>query len=229
MTFRIRHEHIPADGTASLSIALLSDLHVWTGARLLDRLDGHLREDPPDVVALTGDLFDVPAGARLVASFLRTIGMRYPVVFVLGNHDRFWGRRYWEPLASIPGCHFLSQKPFQLATPAGGLFEFVDLSRPGGRLDPRTVRIGLAHSPEKIPSHGFPEVRLALAGHLHGGQFVFWTDRHGSLYPGSFAYRHLADRKRLGTTQLVVSRGLGDTLPLRWNCPREVVRIRLGG
>lgn len=227
--FRIRREQVQADGADPISIAHLSDLHVWTGRRLLDRLDEHLRDDPPDVVALTGDMFDLPSGARLVSRFLHGIASRHPVVFVLGNHDRLWGRRLAGSFADIPGCHFLTRGPFRLGSPCGVQFEFVDISRHNGGHDPGIRRIGLAHDPEGIPERGIPGIHLALAGHLHGGQFVFWVGREGALYPGSILYRNLSDRKTLGSTELVVSRGLGDTLALRWNCPREVVRIRLGG
>lgn len=48
---------------------------------------------------------------------------------------------------------------------------------------------------------------LVLAGHLHGGQLV---------------------RFELGPTTLIVSRGAGDSLPLRWRCPREVVLCEIG-
>lgn len=226
--FRVRHEHVWADRPDSISIAHLSDLHVWSSRRLLDRLDRHLREDPPEVVALTGDMFDFPSGARLVANFLREVASTFPVVYVLGNHDRLWGRHPLESIADIPGCHFLTNKPFRIETSPGRSIEFVDISRQSDLPASGTVRIGLAHDPETIPPEGIPGVHLALAGHLHGGQFVFWKNRQGALYPGSFLYRNLSDRKTLGSTHLVVSRGLGDTLALRWNCPREVVRIHLG-
>lgn len=227
--FRIRREHVSTPWAESVSIAHLSDLHVAFGSGLLDRLESHLREDPPDVVAMTGDYFDLPRGARLVAEFLREVASRHPVVYVLGNHDRIWGGRPAERFERIPGCHFLSKGAYR--APSGPLsrFEFLDARHPRPAPRPGVERIGLVHDPEILPPSGIPHLRLALAGHLHGGQFVFWKDRRGALYPGSLLYRNLSDRKMLGSTHLVVSRGLADTLPVRLNCPREVVRLRVGG
>src|SRR5699024_9398429 len=68
---------------------------------------------------------------------------------------------------------------------------------------------------------------LVLAGHLHGGQVVGWQ-RHGSMFPGRWFARWNVLRHQQGLSALVVSRGLGDTFPMRYNCPREIVRIRLG-
>lgn len=228
MTFIVRHVHIPATTDESLSIAHLSDLHVRTGGRLLSALHAHLEQDPPDVVAFTGDGFDLPTGARRVEGFFREVASRWPVVFVLGNHERFWGKRIWEPLTRIPGCHFLEREPFRHRS-GTTRFEFTDLSATQAPPEPGTVRVILHHDPEDLPAQGVDGTPLALAGHLHGGQVVWWKNRAGALFPGSWLYRNLSDKKRLGSTWLVVSRGLGDTLPLRWNCPHEIVRIRLGG
>lgn len=228
MTFSVRQIHVPVAAADCISIAHLSDLHVWTGNRLLSELEAHLEQDPPDVVAFTGDGFDLPAGARLFEGFLRRVASRWPVVFVLGNHERFWGKRVWEPLTRIPGCHFLERETF-LHLAGSTRFEFADLSAAQAPPEPGTVRVILHHDPEDLPAQGLEGTVLALAGHLHGGQVVWWKTRAGALFPGSWLYRNLSDKKRLGSTWLVVSRGLGDTLPIRWNCPHEVVRIRLGG
>jgi predicted MPP superfamily phosphohydrolase len=228
MTFIVRHVHIPATTDDSLSIAHLSDLHVWTGNRLLSQLEAHLERDPPDVVAFTGDGYDLPAGARLFEGFLRRVASRWPVVWVLGNHERLWRERLWKPLTRLDGCHFLTEASCT-HTVGNTRFEFVDLPHAAAALDPGTIRIALHHDPEDLPAQGVDGTALALAGHLHGGQVVWWKNRAGALFPGSWLYRNLSDKKRLGSTWLVVNRGLGDSLPIRWNCPHEVVRIRLGG
>ncbi|HYC78851.1 MAG TPA: hypothetical protein VEI02_14595, partial [Planctomycetota bacterium] len=67
---------------------------------------------------------------------------------------------------------------------------------------------------------------VAFAGHLHGGQCVFFR-RGARLYPGAWFNRWTGLRFDVGATKLFVSLGLGDTLPLRWNCPREVVTLDL--
>ena len=67
---------------------------------------------------------------------------------------------------------------------------------------------------------------LTLSGHLHGGQFVFY-EHGGRLYPGAFAYRWNGLRFQENGSTLLVSRGVRDTLPFRWNCPREVIAVDL--
>ena len=61
-----------------------------------------------------------------------------------------------------------------------------------------------------------------LAGHLHGGQCVLAT-RRGRLYPAAWIYRWHGLRFAEWGAVLLVSRGAGDTLPVRFNCPREVI------
>jgi predicted MPP superfamily phosphohydrolase len=83
-------------------------------------------------------------------------------------------------------------------------------------------RVFCAHYPSVFPEAAAAGYRLVLAGHLHGGQCVLAT-RGGKLYPAVWVHRwhglRFVDR---GAT-LLVSRGGGDTLPVRFNCPREVV------
>jgi predicted MPP superfamily phosphohydrolase len=61
-----------------------------------------------------------------------------------------------------------------------------------------------------------------LAGHLHGGQCVLAT-RRGRLYPAAWIYRWHGLRFEEAGAVMLVSRGVGDTLPVRFNCPREVI------
>ena len=65
---------------------------------------------------------------------------------------------------------------------------------------------------------------LTLSGHLHGGQIVFYQ-RRGRLYPGAFLYRWNGLRFDKDSKTLLISRGVQDTLPIRWNCPREVLIV----
>jgi predicted MPP superfamily phosphohydrolase len=52
-------------------------------------------------------------------------------------------------------------------------------------------------------------------------------ERGGRLYPGAFLYRWNGLRFHENGSTLVVSRGVRDTLPLRWNCPREVILVEV--
>jgi predicted MPP superfamily phosphohydrolase len=78
------------------------------------------------------------------------------------------------------------------------------------------------HHPGEFPAAVTAGYALVFAGHLHGGQCVLAT-RGGRLYPAAWIYRWHGLRFTEGTAVMLVSRGAGDTLPVRFNCPREVI------
>jgi predicted MPP superfamily phosphohydrolase len=87
--------------------------------------------------------------------------------------------------------------------------------------------IVLIHNPEKLKEKEMEGIDLILAGHLHGGQFILFKTVKNAHFPGCLLYRYCTDRKQLRDTTLIISKGLGDTFPLRLNCPKEVIRIRI--
>jgi predicted MPP superfamily phosphohydrolase len=84
----------------------------------------------------------------------------------------------------------------------------------------------LSHTPDHLAWASKHGVDLMFAGHVHGGQVclpafgpLVMPSRHGrSLDRGWF---------ERGKTKLYVSKGLGGTHPLRWNCPPEVMLLTL--
>ena len=105
-----------------------------------------------------------------------------------------------------------------------GLQMLVAYGNPQQELWPAHCQVLCTHHPgPPAARQGFD---LILSGHLHGGQFVFY-ERGGKLYPGAFAYRWNGLRFQENGHTLLVSRGVRDTLPLRWNCPREVIVVDL--
>ena len=83
-------------------------------------------------------------------------------------------------------------------------------------------RLLCTHHPGDFPAAAAAGYGLVLAGHLHGGQCVLAT-RQGRLYPAAWIYRWHGLRFAEWEAVLLVSRGAGDTLPVRFNCPREVI------
>ena len=83
-----------------------------------------------------------------------------------------------------------------------------------------------AHYPTSFPAARRAGARLVMAGHLHGWQIVLgqWGEY---LLPGALLSRWNGPRfEREGST-LLVSQGMTDLFPLRWNCRREVLDVRL--
>jgi predicted MPP superfamily phosphohydrolase len=85
--------------------------------------------------------------------------------------------------------------------------------------------IVLIHNPRPIIEALVVMPVLILAGHLHGGQWVLWKDAKGAGWPPAMFYPWCGDRWALQEGHLIVSRGLGDTFPMRIRCPREMVII----
>lgn len=231
--FQERHESLCLHGgRESFSLLHLSDLHLKWSDALLVHLEEVVAAARPDAVVMTGDYFDVPAGARLLRGFLSRVARQAPVVFITGNHDHWYGRRVTAWLHGIDGCHCIDGATHTRQSPRGFTYQFHSWGQAlRARRRAGCTHIGLVHNPERIgDAQPLAAIDLVLAGHLHGGQFVFFTARDTRHYPGSWLYRHCADRLQLGkddATTLIVSRGLGDLLPLRYRCPREVVHVHI--
>ena len=187
-----------------------SDLHLgrpWT-AGVPEQLLAAVAQTSPDVVLLGGDLSDVPAGLPILSDLVRRLAVGRPVLAVAGNHDRRPDRA-------------------RRAVRHGGgtwLAGVRHVAGVGFTDDDQPADVLCAHDPAQFPT---ARATVTLAGHLHGGQCVLWTTPAGRLWPGCWVNRWTGLRFARNGRHLVVSRGCGDTLPVRFNCPREVLLIDL--
>jgi predicted MPP superfamily phosphohydrolase len=231
MSLEIRRESVSLRqaGSGRVRLAHLSDLHVWWSRRRLDEVGAILDEEHPDVVVFTGDWFDTPRGADLCLDFLRRIASSRPVCWIRGNHDHWFGPEVLAPLCEVPGAHLVDEEPWLFTSPSGLRGECmswkVHLATPR---DSERHRIVLVHDPKDIEVAKLSGCDLILAGHLHGGQFIFHRTLKGSHFPANILYRWCCDRREVHGIPVIISRGLGDTLPLRFRCPHEVVMVEVG-
>ena len=105
-----------------------------------------------------------------------------------------------------------------------------DMNRALAGAPPDVPILLLAHNPDVQPWAALAGVDLTLAGHTHGGQISLpgvgpvltrcqiGRDRAAGLSSDSQNGSH---------SVLHVSRGLGETLPFRWNCPHHATIIEL--
>ncbi len=211
----IRRESIHLGLAHSLRVLYASDLHLgrwWTRA-VPGQLVRAVHEAAPDLILLGGDLVDNSQGLPALRRCVQDLVDVAPVHAVPGNHDERAGLAKVRAAVEAGGGHWLPDQPVEGSV------------RIDGRIDPAAragQRLLCTHHPGDFPAAVAAGYGLVLAGHLHGGQCVLAT-RRGRLYPAVWFYRWHGLRFAEGGTVLLVSRGAGDTLPVRFNCPREVI------
>ena len=174
----------------------------------------------PDAIVLGGDLADRRQGLACLRDCVADLVNIAPVYALAGNHDHRLGVEGVRAAVQAGGAAWLADElgphpiPLRPDLHLCAAIEAVPTSAPH--------RILCAHDPAVFPAACSAGYRLVLAGHLHGGQCVL-ANRGGQLYPGAWFARWTGLRFTEGQSTMLVSRGAADTLPLRWNCPREVI------
>ena len=199
----------------------VSDIHLRKGrSGLLCRqvLDSVTRCNP-DVVLLGGDLVDRRSELSALRELVRGVQGVAPVLAVGGNHDRRIGINYVREAVAHGGGQWIEDGSVRV-THRGRLL-VISGPATAAPVDGH-VRVLCAHDPRIWKASRHAGYDLVLAGHLHGCQLVAcqYRDR---LFPGALFYPYCLLNDRCGSTRLVVSRGVSDLLPVRWQCPREVV------
>ena len=232
---QVRHEAVNLpnrfpSAEPCLRLLYASDLHLgrcWT-RHVAGELLAAARSCRPDAILLGGDMVDCRGGLRPLTRLVAQLVHIAPVLAVPGNHDLRVGQRPVRSAVTVGGGLWL---------PDGGVMlrERYWLSAP--RADPPPhfgfpfAHIRCGHDPAD-PIAGEEQVNIILAGHLHGGQCVL-SERDGRLWPGCWINRWTGLRFDLTTlglpSTMIVSRGAADTLPIRWNCPRELILCTVRG
>jgi uncharacterized protein len=191
-----------------------SDLHLghWWSRDVPAQLAVACRHATPDLILLGGDLADHPGAISQLRTCVRQLAAVAPVAARAGNHDERAGVTSVRAAVVEAGGHWLPDA--SLEQPLG---IDADVGTPGP--GPRLL---CAHYPDVFPAAARAGYRLVLAGHLHGGQCVLATVRE-RLYPAVWLHRWHGLRFADGAARMLVSRGVADTFPLRFNCPREVI------
>ena len=104
-----------------------------------------------------------------------------------------------------------------------------DLERALASVPPDASLILLTHNPDLAYSAPAQRVALAVAGHTHGGQVVLpWlgaVHTQGTVLSRQHPAGYFDDLP--GGGQMIVSRGMGESTPLRFRCLPEIVIIDL--
>ena len=242
MHLSVHHERIKIPrlppGLEAMSIAHLSDLH-FTGKIQRPFFDEVIRETnalKADVIAITGDIVDQDQCLDWLPLTLGQLQAAHGVYFVLGNHDRRHHadeirRRLAECGLIDLGGHWLplEMNGSQIILAGNELPWFsppADLRDCPARTAAGPLRILLSHSPDQLRWAQRHDIDLMLAGHTHGGQVHLpWTgplvsaSKMGTDYAAGLIYEP--------PTVMHVSRGLSQTIPVRFGCPPELARLEL--
>ena len=221
----------------------LSDLHIDGVDGLAERTAEILSILPVDVCVMTGDYrFDIFGSCAKVyprmSLILGAIRARYGVLGILGNHD---GAEIALELAEM-GVHMLINDATELCTEGSGLwiagvddphyYGCDDLGAALSDVPNDSFKVLLAHTPEMYEEAHAAGIHLYLCGHTHGGQIRLPKPFRGSwaapfrnaACPLGYAY----GRWSHGALQGYTSAGIGASLlPVRYNCPPEIVVIEL--
>jgi predicted MPP superfamily phosphohydrolase len=213
--------------------ALVSDAHLGhvNGSRFMRRIVATLSRLSPDIVFITGDLYD---GSKVdpdeVVAPWKKLSAKFGAYFATGNHEEFSdSTKYLDAIKgsgigvlendkiTINGMQIVGVNDRDSADPHRfrSILEQVDLDR-------NRTSILLTHSPRQMEIAEDAGISLQLSGHTHGGQifpFTWFTTR---IF-GEFTY----GLKRFGELMVYTSSGAGTWgPPMRVGTSPEIVLIR---
>lgn len=232
-------------------IALVSDFHACGYGEKACRLTSAIHRGKPDLLVMTGDIFDRRQDRRNVEELLRGLEGRYPAYYVTGNHEyRDRGRSLPGNMALLAryGVKRLSGEmetvtvdgqtlnlcgvddPEAERAPGQGPGFFRQLAALGELPREGRYTVLLSHRPEHFPFYAREGFDLALCGHAHGGQWRIPGLLNGLYAPHQGVFpRYAGGRYQKDGTTMIVSRGLAleNTRVPRFYDPPELVIIDL--
>ncbi|MEO6550520.1 MAG: metallophosphoesterase [Ferruginibacter sp.] len=224
--FEVRHEIYPAEITGGFSILYLSDLHLNRfKTSIIAKILSRIHDLNPDIILLGGDYIDFKSQLVHLDKLLKGLSHRKNVLAIAGNHDYRFGVGTIEKLMKENQISWIENDSITLTINNNTIQ--IDGSKPSGKINPADFSILCLHHPIDIKLFK-NNYQLAFAGHLHGCQFVFWQNDKG-LYPGRLFYKWNTLLQTSNDCRYYISKGMGDTLPVRLNCSKEMIFVEVAG
>lgn len=240
--YSVQSDKVP-DAFAGKRIVQVSDLHNAEFGDQQQSLLDKVEAANPDAIFITGDLIDSDR-YDLERSLAAVDGLveLSEVYYVIGNHEVSSNRLDDEivPALEERGVQVLRNRSLmweqdgeaiQIAgidDPLMDIYlheeEFTRNSIAEAGLNDAFTLL-LAHRPEQLETYASEGIDVVFAGHAHGGQIRF-PGLGGLIAPGQGWFPSMTEGVfESGDTQLVLSRGLGNSgFPLRvFNLPEVVV------
>ncbi|MEW5818794.1 MAG: metallophosphoesterase [Cyanobacteriota bacterium] len=225
-------------------IVVLADVHAgspFIDDSKLEKIVELVNKQKPDLILLLGD--DVIHGVKggkfiepqITAAYYSKLKSKYGIISVLGNHDWWYnGKKVRKALInnnidvlendyriiSHNNKSFIVAGLADLDTQNPPVKEFIN------SITTSNPVILLSHNPDIFPEVT-EKISLTLAGHTHGGQVIipfYGSKVVPSKYGNRYARGHIVEEGK----HLFVSSGIGTSiLPIRFNCPPEIVVLTL--
>ncbi len=239
---RVKAIEIPIAGLSEeITLMHLTDIHIghFRGVKFLGNLVKQTNNLKPDIVVITGDLFD--GKVRLKQEILEPLKqLDAPAFFVEGNHDGYTGVEKVKELVRNTGVRVLENEVFEVAgIQLAGLNHMLPDSTTVGMhatLSRATIKnilptlsikkdipsLLLHHSPDGIQYAAEEGIDLYLAGHTHAGQ----------LFPvtliNDLIFKYNKGLHSYNGTKIYVSPGAGTFgPPMRIGTRSEITFIKL--
>ena len=247
-SYTVASDELP-DSFNGFYIAQVSDLHNAEMGKDNEKLVSMLAEADPDIIVITGDMIDSRNTKVDVAlAFAEQAVKIAPCYYVTGNHearvDEYSDLK--DGLTEL-GVIVLEDAKTEIVC-SGGSIVLVGVTDPSfetdylfgddetvikSKLDELTSEddgytILLSHRPELFDIYVESGVDLIFSGHAHGGQFRI-PFIGGVVAPNQGVFpKYDAGIFTEGNTNMVVSRGVGNSIiPFRVNNRPEVILIEL--
>lgn len=222
----VKNVYIKDDQLVGMKIVYLSDLHYRKHDELkLKRIIQKVNQNKPDLILFGGDFVnsfdnDKELNIKKIKSYISLLKSNYGIYAILGNHDENINDLDIKILNNSniyiknKNLYIIGVEDETIGSPN------LDLAFNGTNIP----RILLIHNPDLYPIIN-EKVNLVLAGHNHGGQInipiigpLFIPAKTGRKY----LYGFYDDKYK----KMFVTRGLGTSiLPIRFNCPPEIVVV----
>jgi len=223
---RISEIHVPIRGLEQqMRVAQLSDMHLghFRGAKWLDGVIQKVNDHEPDIVVITGDIFESHYNLT-DTMFERLRNIKAPVYFVSGNHDKYVNLLRIKDMLRKVGVHVIDNELAEyngLQIAGTGLEEVSEVIESIG-INPKRPCILLRHYPNGVDEAIDHGVDLVLSGHTHGGQ----------LFPvtliNKIGFKYNKGLYKVGKGYIYTSEGAGTTgPPLRFETHSEIALITL--
>lgn len=223
-SFEVRREPYLADCNDEFSILYLSDLHLnrFSG-NTIAKITGTMNKLHPSIVLLGGDYVDSAQGVIHLHSLLNGIADQRKVFAVAGNHDYRFGLEKIQKIMTAYNVIWIEKDSHTFRW--NNTTIHIDGNIITAAKTKSDFSILLLHKPLHV-RHFQNNYNLAVAGHLHGCQVILWKSGN-KLFPGRFFYKWNILQTTSNTCRYLVSKGLGDTLPIRYNCKKDMLFIEV--